>query len=44
MKIMNQARLIKIISLIVLALVFASYLKPEMMVGIANTVLTLCGW
>jgi hypothetical protein len=44
MKIFQQANFIKIISLVVLALVFAAYLKPEMMVGIANTVLTLCGW
>jgi hypothetical protein len=35
---------IKALILIVLALVFAAYLRPEMMVDVANTLLTLCGW
>lgn len=35
---------IKIVVLVLLALVFAAYLRPEMMVDVANTLLTLCGW
>jgi hypothetical protein len=35
---------IKVLILILLALVFAAYLRPEMMVDVANTLLTLCGW
>ena len=35
---------IKALILVLLALVFAAYLRPEMMVNVANTLLTLCGW
>jgi|GEM_PF-6396465 hypothetical protein len=35
---------IKVLVLALLALVFATYLRPEMMVDVANTLLTLCGW
>ena len=34
----------KVLIALILALIFMAYLRPEMMVDVANTVLTLCGW
>ena len=34
----------KVLIGLILALIFMAYLRPEMMVDVANTILTLCGW
>ncbi len=44
MNILRLPILIKTLAAITLVLVFLAYLKPDLMVTIANTVLTLCGW
>jgi hypothetical protein len=44
MSLLQRPMVIKVLILILLALVFAAYLRPEMMVDVANTLLTLCGW
>ncbi|MFM6961921.1 MAG: hypothetical protein ACKOXE_05175 [Polynucleobacter victoriensis] len=44
MNILRPHILIKTLAAIALVLVFLAYLKPDLMVTIANTVLTLCGW
>ena len=44
MKILRADILIKTMAVVTLILVFLAYLKPDLMVDVANTVLTLCGW
>ncbi len=44
MSFLQRPIVIKALILILLALVFSAYLRPEMMVDVANAVLTLCGW
>jgi hypothetical protein len=43
-KIYQHPIFIKILILALLALIFSAYLRPDMMVDVANTFLTLCGW
>ncbi|WP_255539118.1 hypothetical protein [Polynucleobacter sp. MWH-Loch1C5] len=40
----HRPLLIKLSIALVLGLVFLSYLKPDLMVDVANTLLVLCGW
>jgi hypothetical protein len=44
MSLLQRPIVIKVVILGLLALVFTAYLRPEMMVDVANTLLTLCGW
>jgi len=44
MKTLPTNILMKTLAIIALVLVFLAYLKPDFMVSVANTVLTLCGW
>jgi hypothetical protein len=44
MKMSKRSFLINGLILLLLALVFSAYLRPEMMIDMANTLLTLCGW
>jgi hypothetical protein len=44
MSFFQRPMVIGVLIIVLLALVFAAYLRPEMMVDVANTLLTLCGW
>jgi hypothetical protein len=44
MVIAHRPLLIKLGIAFLLGLVFLSYLKPDLMVDVANTLLVLCGW
>jgi len=44
LKFLKHPRLLKIVLLLLLGLIFLTYLRPEMMVDMANTLLVLCGW
>ncbi|MEY4482506.1 MAG: hypothetical protein RIQ84_1668 [Pseudomonadota bacterium] len=44
MAFLQRPLVIKVLILALIALVFSAYLRPEMMVNVANTLLTLCGW
>ncbi len=44
LKIFKHPYFLKIVILFLLGLIFLTYLRPEMMVDMANTLLVLCGW
>jgi len=41
---LSKSALIKLVAILILGLVFMAYFNSDLMVDVANTFLTLCGW